>query len=132
MRDDVPHREPSSRRGHATRRAKRLPVADKKELVSTQKALTGRQRRQLRALGHHLKVVLQVGAQGITEQLVAATEQALKDHELIKVKIGDGPADRHETSAALALASHAELAQLLGRTALLFRQRKVGSKIALE
>jgi RNA-binding protein len=105
---------------------------DKKELVPQQGKLTGRQRRQLRALGHHLKVIVQLGAQGVTEQVVAATEAALKDHELIKVKIGDGPADRHEASEALALATHSELAQLLGRTALLFRQRKVGSKIALK
>ena len=104
---------------------------DKKELVAKQAALTGRQRRQLRALGHHLKVVVQIGAQGITEQVVAAAEAALKDHELIKVKIGDGPADRHEASAALAAATHSELAQLLGRTALLFRQRRVDSKIKL-
>ena len=105
--------------------------ADKKELVARQAPLTGRQRRQLRALGHHLKVVVQTGGPGVTEQVVAAVEAALKDHELIKVKIGDGPADRHETSAALADATHSELAQLLGRTALLFRQRKVGSKISL-
>ena len=105
---------------------------DKKELVAKQGALTGRQRRQLRALGHHLKVVVQLGAQGVSEQVVAAVEAALKDHELIKVKIGDGPADRHEASTALALATRSELAQLLGRTALLFRQRKVGSKITLE
>ena len=104
---------------------------DKRELVAKQAALTGRQRRQLRALGHHLKVIVQLGAQGVTEQVVAAVEAALKDHELIKVKIGDGPADRHEASAALALATHSELAQLLGRTALLFRQRKVGSKVTL-
>jgi RNA-binding protein len=105
--------------------------ADKKELVAQQAPLTGRQRRQLRALGHHLKVVVQTGAPGITEQVVSAVEAALKDHELIKVKIGEGPADRHEASAALAEATHSELAQLLGRTALLFRQRKVGSKITL-
>ncbi len=104
---------------------------DVKELVSKQGALTGRQRRQLRALGHHLKVVVQMGALGITDQVVAAVEAALKDHELIKVKIAEGPADRHEASAALALAANAQLAQLLGRTALLFRQRKVGSKIKL-
>ncbi len=115
--------------------ARRIPQpkkADPKELVAAQAPLNGRQRRQLRALGHHLKVVVQVGAQGVTDDVVAATESALRDHELIKVKIGDGPADRHEASAALAAATHAELAQLLGRTALLFRARKVGSKIALK
>lgn len=108
------------------------PKVDKKELVATQQPLSGRERRQLRALGHHLKVVVQVGAQGITGEVVHAAEQALRDHELIKVKIGEGPADRHEASAALAAATHSELAQLLGRTALLFRQRKVGSKIPLK
>lgn len=113
------------------RRLPPKPKADKKELVAAQAPLNGRQRRQLRALGHHLKVVVQIGAQGVTDEVVAATESALRDHELIKVKIGDGPADRHEASAALATATKAELAQLLGRTALLFRQRKVGSKISL-
>ena len=104
---------------------------DKKELVPRQEPLNGKQRRQLRALGHHLKPVVQVGAQGITEQVISATQQALKDHELIKVKIAEGPADRHETSAALALASGSELAQLIGRVALLFRARKLNSRIQL-
>jgi RNA-binding protein len=104
---------------------------DKKELVAKQAALSGKQRRQLRALGHHLKPVVQVGAQGITEQVIAATQQALRDHELIKVKIAEGPQDRHETSSSLAVATGAELAQLLGRTALLFRARKQDSKIPL-
>ena len=113
------------------RKAAEKQKVDKKELVAIQAALTGRQRRQLRALGHHLKVVVQLGSDGINDQVIAAVEAALRDHELIKVKIGDGPADRHEASAALAIATKAELAQLLGRTALLFRQRKVGSKIAL-
>ncbi len=103
---------------------------DKKELVSKQDALNGKQRRTLRALGHHLKPVVQVGAQGVTEHLVSATEQALKDHELIKVRIVEG--DRHQLSAELAQATHSELAQLIGRVALLFRARKVGSKISLK
>ena len=102
---------------------------DKKELVAQQAPLNGKQRRSLRALGHHLKVVVQVGAQGVTEQVIDATVEALKDHELIKVKIAEGPLDRHETSAALAEATHAQLAQLIGRTALLFRARKLESRI---
>lgn len=114
------------------KRAPPKAKVDKKELVAAQQPLSGRQRRQLRALGHHLKVVVQVGGQGVTDEVVSATEAALRDHELIKVKIGDGPSDRHEASTALAAATHSELAQLLGRTALLFRQRKLGSKVALK
>ncbi len=112
---------------------KRQPApkkADPKELVAKQGTLSGKQRRQLRALGHHLKAVVLIGASGVTESVIAATEAALRDHELIKVKIGEGPADRHEASSALADATKSQLAQLLGRTALLFRQRKTGSKIS--
>ncbi|MHB8872993.1 MAG: ribosome assembly RNA-binding protein YhbY [Myxococcaceae bacterium] len=95
-------------------------------------ALTGKQRRKLRALGHHLSPVVQVGAQGITPAVVAATEQALYDHELVKVKIAEGPEDRHEAAEHLAKDTDAELAQLLGRTALLFKKRAKDSKIKLD
>jgi len=91
--------------------------------------LSGKQRRKLRALGHHLAPVVIVGASGVTPEVVAAAEQALFDHELIKVKINEGPDDRHEAAAKLARETGAELAQLLGRTALLFKKRAEGSKI---
>lgn len=91
--------------------------------------LTGKQRRHLRGLGHHLEVVLQVGAQGVTPGVIGATEDALKTHELIKVKIAaDGPEDRHEGGEHLARETGAELVQVLGRTVLLFKQRKEKSK----
>jgi RNA-binding protein len=91
-------------------------------------ALTGKQRRKLRALGHHLEPVVMVGQQGVTDAVVAATAQALWDHELIKVKINEGPEERKEAAAHLAQAAEAELAQLLGRTALLFKPRPEDSK----
>lgn len=95
-------------------------------------ALTGKQRRKLRAMGHHLQPVVQVGQQGVTPAVIAATEQALYDHELIKVKIAEGPEDRHEAAERLARETGAELAQLLGRTALLFKQREEDSKTQLD
>lgn len=90
--------------------------------------LTGKQRRALRALGHHLEPVVLTGQSGITEGVVAAVEQALKDHELIKVKIGEGPDERRDAAQQLAEATGAELAQVLGRTVLLFKKRKEKSK----
>ena len=95
-------------------------------------ALTGKQRRKLRAMGHHLSPVVQVGAQGVTGAVVAAAEQALYDHELVKVKIAEGPEDRHDAAEHLARETGAELAQLLGRTALLFKKRPKDSKISLD
>jgi len=92
-------------------------------------ALNGRQRRRLRALGHHLAALVQVGQQGVTPGVVAALEVALADHELVKVKISaDGPEGRHEAAEALAKETGADVAQVLGRTALLIRKRAEDSK----
>lgn len=94
--------------------------------------LNGKQRRALRALGHHLQPVVMVGKDGVTPSLLGALEQALTDHELVKVKVGESaPLDRHETAEALAQASSSEVAQVLGRTALLFRRRPDDPAIAL-
>lgn len=87
-------------------------------------ALTGAQRRHLRGLGHHLKPVIQIGAKGITEGLVQATREALERHELIKVStLPEGPLDRKQAPQALADATGAHVAQILGRTSLLYRRR---------
>lgn len=84
--------------------------------------LSGKQRRHLRALGHPLKPIVQIGRGGIDDGVVAAVEQALVDHELIKVKIGEAAElDRHEAAEAIARRTHSEVAQVLGNTLLLYR-----------
>ena len=95
-------------------------------------ALSGKQRRTLRALGHHLQAVVQVGHAGLTEAVLAALEQALHDHELVKVRISENaPEPRAIIAANLAASTGSELAQLLGRTVLLYRARPVDPKIVL-
>lgn len=94
--------------------------------------LTGKQRRHLRALGHALSPVVQVGKDGVTSGLVAQANAQLEVHELIKIKIAESaPADRHVTAEDLASATKASLAQVLGRTFLLYRRRKKDPKIVL-
>jgi len=94
--------------------------------------LTGKQRRALRALGHHLEPVVQIGKDGITEGVIAALEQTLLDHELVKLKVGESsPIDRHEVAEVLSQATRSEVAQVLGRTVLLFRRHPEKPKIAL-
>jgi RNA-binding protein len=86
--------------------------------------LTGKQRRQLRALGQQLAATVHVGHEGVTDAVVAHANVELDTHELIKVRIGENaPHDRHEVAATLAERTHAHLAQVLGRTALLYRAR---------
>jgi RNA-binding protein len=95
-------------------------------------ALTGKQRRHLRALGHHLQPVVQVGHEGITEALVREANVQLQTHELIKVRIGESsPQDRHEGAQMLAEQTGAQVAQVLGRTALLYRPRREKPAIVL-
>jgi RNA-binding protein len=95
-------------------------------------ALDGKRRRKLRALGHHLAVVVKVGQEGVTSGVVAALEQALWDHELVKVKLASDDRDtRKEQAEALASGTGAEVAQVLGRTVLLYKQNPDEPRIEL-
>lgn len=94
--------------------------------------LTGKQRRHLRALGHHLDPVVQLGKQGLTDAVVEAVSTAIEQHELVKVRLGtECPEDRSDVGARLAPAVQAELAQTLGRTLLLYRRHPKEPKIVL-
>jgi len=85
--------------------------------------LKGKQIRFLRGLGHHLQPVVMIGREGLSERLLEATQTALRDHELIKVRVQEGcDLDRREAADLLAGAVGAELVQVLGRTFLLYRQ----------
>lgn len=93
-------------------------------------ALTGKQRRALRALGHHLDPLVLVGHAGVTEGVVAAVEQALWDHELVKVKLGsEAPGPRKALAESLGAATGAEVAQVLGRTVLLYKPNPESPRI---
>jgi len=84
--------------------------------------LTGKQKRFLRGLGHNLKPVITVGKGEINDAIIKETGEALAAHELIKVKILEScMLDRDEVAQALATACSAEVAQILGRTLLIYR-----------
>ena len=86
-------------------------------------SLSGKQVRFLRGLGHHLKPVVMIGKEELSEAVIAAADEALQKHELIKVKLQEGClADRAEVADALAEATGACVAQVLGRSILLFRE----------
>ena len=94
-------------------------------------SLTGKQVRHLRSLAHHLKPVVLVGGQGVSEAVVKKTDVELENHERIKVRI-DG--DRGDVTAAaerLVDATRAQLAQRIGRTLVLYRRRSEDPTIVL-
>jgi len=84
--------------------------------------LTGKQKRHLRALGHKLKPIILIGKKEIEEALINEVNAALDHHELIKVKLLEScMLDKHESSAMLAQSCNAEIAQIVGKTFLLYR-----------
>ncbi len=86
--------------------------------------LTGKQRRYLRALGQRLAATLHVGHDGVTDAVVRQADAQLTAHELIKVRVSESaPRSRHDIADELADRTRAALAQVLGRTALLYRAR---------
>ncbi|MCP4806550.1 MAG: ribosome assembly RNA-binding protein YhbY [Proteobacteria bacterium] len=94
-------------------------------------ALTNKQLKHLKALGHHLNAVVQVGNKGVTEAVLAKTSEELDNHELIKLKVGQGTGSSKEVAAALAEGCTAEVVQVLGRTLLLYRRRAEDPEIVL-
>ncbi|MFO0661752.1 MAG: ribosome assembly RNA-binding protein YhbY [Polyangiaceae bacterium] len=94
--------------------------------------LTGKQRRYLRALGHTLNPVVQLGKNGLDEGVVAAVDEALTAHELIKVKLGtETPEDRYDVAERLATDTKSTVAQVIGGTILLYRRHPKQPKIEL-
>lgn len=61
-------------------------------------SLTNKQKQYLKGLAHPIKPVVQLGANGLTEGVVAEIELALTHHELIKVKI---PSDDRDEKALI-------------------------------
>ena len=94
--------------------------------------LSGKQRRHLRALGQRLTATLHVGHDGVTDAVVRQADAQLEAHELIKVRVSENvPESRHDVAEDLARRTSAQLAQVLGRTALLYRERKEAPTIVL-
>ena len=93
--------------------------------------LTSRQTRHLRALAHHLDPIAQVGAAGVTDAVVDKVDKDLEAHELIKVKV-DGDRDEVKAAAArLSSGTSSEVAQIIGKTVVLYRRRKKKPTIVL-
>ncbi|HEX3019857.1 MAG TPA: ribosome assembly RNA-binding protein YhbY [Chitinispirillaceae bacterium] len=93
--------------------------------------LNSKQRQYLKGLGHSLKPVIQVGKDGLSEQVLASISKALDDHELIKINILEtADLSREEASEQISSALKAAIVQTLGRKILLFRknEQKTDSK----
>lgn len=94
--------------------------------------LTGKQKRHLRSLAHHLDPIFQVGKGGVNDHLIRHIEEAIEVRELIKVSVLNNCAeDSDEVAAELAAKSGAELVQRIGKTIVLYKESKDYKQIVL-
>lgn len=84
--------------------------------------LSNKQKQFLKGLAHSLKPVVQLGANGLTEGVVAEIDSALTHHELIKVKV---PTDDREEKTlimdAIVRETESVKVQVIGHVLILFR-----------
>ncbi len=86
-------------------------------------SLTGKQKKFLKGLGHHLSPLISIGKEGLTENVFKATRQELLARELIKVKIGtNSNIKKQEAAEVLPAATDSTLVQLIGKTLLLYKE----------
>lgn len=86
-------------------------------------ALSSKDRAALRAQAHHLSAVVHVGHHGLTDALRQSLDDALRTRELVKIQFAKN-ADVSAKVAAneLAATMQADVVQVIGRTATLYRE----------
>ena len=85
--------------------------------------MKSRERAELRGEAHHLSPTVHVGQQGLSAALITSLDDALRTHELVKVKLGkNAEVKAKDAAASLALATASEIVQVIGRTATFYRE----------
>lgn len=104
------------------------PVTD--DIRPPAPVLDSHARKRARGLAHALEPLVHVGHGGISPGVLAAVEQALLDHELIKVRLHE-PEDKTAMAKALAEATASALCGLVGHTVILYRPHPEKPRLSL-
>jgi RNA-binding protein len=78
-------------------------------------------KKRLRAEAHSHKPVIMIGQAGLSPAVLAEIEIALDCHELLKVRIRAEREDRKTIGDEIVAATGAELIQMIGQIAVLYR-----------
>lgn len=84
-------------------------------------SLSNKQISKLKSLAQRLEPVVYVGKTGVTDELLAAVEQALDDHELIKIKFTAFKEEKESLASEMAARTNSELIWIVGHVAILYR-----------
>ena len=86
--------------------------------------LTSKQRAQLRGLANTIDTIIQIGKDGIGENLIKQADDALEAREIIKGRVLDNNIeyDARLAAAELAKATRSEVVQVIGTKFVLYRE----------
>lgn len=88
-------------------------------------ALDIQQVKTLRTMGRQLKPTVILGKEGLTQAVVARTNEVLEAHELVKVSLLDTTElSTQEVADQLAARTYSEVVQVIGHKVLLYRETK--------
>jgi len=86
--------------------------------------LTPAERKALKAKAHKLEPVVHVGAKGLTDEVIAEIDRALRAHQLIKVRAGAMDRDaRDDAFDSICERTGAEAVQQVGKVFVIYRRR---------
>ena len=96
--------------------------------------LTSKQRAQLRGIASKENTILQIGKDGITDNVIKQCWDALEARELIKVNVQRNAPymSTREACDEMCEKVHAEPVQTIGNRFCIYRQARENSKIKLE
>lgn len=84
--------------------------------------LSQAQKRRFKGIAHHLKPVVIIAGNGLSDGVIHEIERALMDHELIKIRIAAADRSaRRELITAACEATGAELVQTIGSVAVIYK-----------
>jgi RNA-binding protein len=85
--------------------------------------ITKVQLKRFRAIGHRLKPVVTIAGNGLSDAVMGELNRALKDHELIKIRINaEDRNDRDTTIEQIRVDSESHIVQRIGNVALFYKQ----------
>lgn len=85
--------------------------------------LTGKQKRYLRSIAHHLNPIFQVGKGGVNDNMIKQINEALEARELIKVAVLNNNFDHiDDVTESLIKGTKAELVQVIGHVIILYKE----------
>ena len=87
--------------------------------------VTSKQKKKFRAIGHSLKPIVTVANETISQSVNDEIDRALRDHELVKIKVLLNPRSlKKDLVKEILKQQNANLIQMIGNVALLYRKEK--------